>query len=192
MPKTVGITGGIGSGKSIVARILQLMGYPVYASDQRAKEIMHENPLIINGLKKLFGEEAYLHSQLNRPFIAAQIFRDDALRTQMNQLVHPAVREDFQNWVKQQDSPLVFQESALLFETGGYKLFDAVVLVTAPENIRMERIKERDQLNDEQVRARFKAQMPEEEKVKLTDYTISNDGNQLLVPQVLDLIRKMS
>lgn len=192
MQKTVGITGGIGSGKSIVARILQLMGYPVYASDQRAKELMHENPLIISGLKKLFGEEAYHDSHLNRPFIAAQIFRDESLRMQMNQLVHPAVREDFQQWVKQQKSPLVFQESALLFETGGYKLFDAVVLVTAPEHIRMERIKERDQLNDEQVRARFKAQMPEEEKMKLTNLVIQNDGNQLIVPQVLELIKQMS
>ncbi|MNK28032.1 Dephospho-CoA kinase [compost metagenome] len=167
------------------------MGYPVYASDQRAKELMHENPLIVNGLKELFGEEAYLDSQLNRLFIAAEIFRDESLRTKMNQLVHPAVREDFQRWVKQQKSPLVFQESALLFETGSYKLFDVVVLVTAPETIRMERIKERDKLTDEQVRSRFNAQMPEAEKIKLTEYLVSNDGNELLVPQILTLLKKI-
>ncbi len=191
MPKTIGITGGIGSGKSIVSKIVQLMGYPVYSSDQRAKEIMHENPTVIAGLKELFGEEAYLNSKLNRPYIANQIFQDDSKRTAMNQLVHPAVREDFQNWVKKQKSPLLFQESALLFETGNYKSFDAVILVSAPEEIRMQRVKERDQLTDEQVRSRFNAQMPEEEKMKLTKHLIHNDGNQLLVPQILNLLKEI-
>ncbi|MDF3028563.1 MAG: Dephospho-CoA kinase [Fluviicola sp.] len=191
MPKTIGITGGIGSGKSIVSRILQLMGYPVYSSDQRAKEIMQEDQPLIADLKKLFGEEAYQDSNLNRPYIAAQIFRDDSKRTAMNELVHPAVRADFQNWVKQQKSPVVFQESALLFETGSYKLFDGVILVSAPEEVRMKRVKERDQLSDQQVQARFNAQMPEEEKMKLTDLVIQNDGNHLLVPQILNLLKRM-
>ena len=191
MPKTIGITGGIGSGKSIVSRILQLMGYPVYSSDQRAKELMHEDQSLIAGLKELFGEEAYLNSNLNRPFIAAQIFRDDSKRTDMNNLVHPAVRADFKNWKNQQNTPLVFQESALLFETGSYKLFDGVILVSAPEEVRMQRIKERDQLTDEQVQARFDAQLSEEEKMKLTNYIIYNDGNQLLVPQILDLLNRI-
>ena len=191
MPKTIGITGGIGSGKSIVSRILQLMVYPVYSSDQRAKELMHEDQSLIAGLKELFGEEAYLNSNLNRPFIAAQIFRDDSKRTDMNNLVHPAVRADFQNWKNQQNTPLVFQESALLFETGSYKLFDGVILVSAPEEVRMQRIKERDQLTDEQVQARFDAQLSEEEKMKLTNYIIYNDGNQLLVPQILDLLKRI-
>ncbi len=191
MPKTIGITGGIGSGKSIVSRILQLMGYPVYSSDQLAKELMHEDQSLIAGLKELFGEEAYLNSNLNRPFIAAQIFRDDSKRTDMNNLVHPAVRADFQNWKNQQNTPLVFQESALLFETGSYKLFDGVILVSAPEEVRMQRIKERDQLTDEQVQARFDAQLSEEEKMKLTNYIIYNDGNQLLVPQILDLLKRI-
>ena len=191
MPKTIGITGGIGSGKSIVSRILQLMGYPVYSSDQRAKELMHEDQSLIAGLKELFGEEAYLNSNLNSPFIAAQIFRDDSKRTDMNNLVHPAVRADFQNWKNQQNTPLVFQESALLFETGSYKLFDGVILVSAPEEVRMQRIKERDQLTDEQVQARFDAQLSEEEKMKLTNYIIYNDGNQLLVPQILDLLKRI-
>lgn len=192
MPKTIGITGGIGSGKSIVSKIVQLMGYPVYSSDQRAKDIMHENQTVIAGLKELFGEEAYLNSTLNRPYIATQIFQDDSKRTAMNQLVHPAVREDFQNWVKMQKSPLLFQESALLFETGNYKSFDAVILVSAPEEIRMQRVKERDQLTDEQVRSRFNAQMPEEEKMKLTTNIINNDGNHLLVPQILDFLNKIA
>jgi dephospho-CoA kinase len=192
MSKTIGITGGIGSGKSIVSKILQLMGYPVYSSDQRAKDLMHEDQALVAGLKKLFGDQAYLDSNLNRPYIAAQIFQDESKRTAMNNLVHPAVRADFQNWVKQQESPLLFQESALLFETGNYKSFDAVVLVSAPEEIRMQRVKERDRLTDEQVKARFAAQLSEEEKMKLADYVIYNDGNQLLIPQILDLLKKLA
>ena len=191
MPKTIGITGGIGSGKSLVAKVLQLMGYSVYSSDQRAKEIMQEDQVLIAGLKELFGEEAYLGSNLNRPYIAAQIFKDSSKRTAMNNLVHPAVRKDFQNWVSSQKSDLLFQESALLFETGNYRSFDAVILVSAPEKVRMERVKERDQLTDEQVQSRFNAQMPEEEKMKLTNLVIQNDGNHLLVPQILDLLKRI-
>jgi dephospho-CoA kinase len=191
MSKIIGITGGIGSGKSIVSKVLQLMGYPVYASDQRAKDLMHENKTLVNGLKALFGEEAYIHSTLNRSYLAAQIFKDDSKRIAMNQLVHPAVREDFRNWVNQQQSPLVFQESALLFETGNAAAFDAVLLVTAPEEVRMQRVKKRDLLSDDQVKARFDAQMPEEEKIKRTNYVIQNSGHQLLVPQILDFLKKM-
>lgn len=167
------------------------MGYPVYSSDQRAKEIMHEDQSLIADLKELFGEEAYLDANLNRPYIAAQIFQDVSKRTAMNNLVHPAVRKDFQNWVSRQKSPILFQESALLFETGNYRSFDAVILVSAPEKVRMERVKERDQLTDEQVQSRFNAQMPEEEKMKLTNLVINNDGNQLLVPQILDLLKRI-
>lgn len=165
------------------------MGYPVYSSDQRAKDLMHEDPELIARLKELFGEEAYLNSQLNRPYIAAQIFKDASKRTAMNNLVHPAVRLDFQNWKNQQKSGFLFQESALLFETGNYKTFDAVILVSAPKEIRMQRVRERDQLTDEEVQSRFDAQMPEEEKLKLTKLVIHNDGNQLLVPQILEIIK---
>lgn len=191
MSKIIGITGGIGSGKSVVSRILQLMGYTVYSSDQRAKEIMVEDQSIISGLKNLFGEAAYTNSNLNRSYIATQLFQDDSKRIAMNNLVHPAVRADFQQWIENQKSPILFQESALLFETGNYKSFDGIILVTAPEEVRMQRVKERDQLTDEQVQARFNAQLSEEEKMKLTNHIIYNDGNQLLVPQILDLLRKI-
>ncbi len=167
------------------------MGYPVYSSDQRAKELMHEDQTLINNLKELFGEEAYLNSNLDRPYIAAQIFQDESKRAAMNNLVHPAVRADFKNWVGQQTSHIVFQESALLFETGNYQSFDAVILVSAPKEIRMKRVKERDHLTDEQVQSRFNAQMPEAEKMKLTDLIIHNDGNQLLVPQILNLLKEL-
>lgn len=190
--KTVGITGGIGSGKSIVAKILHEMGYPVYSSDQRAKDLMHEDTSIVEGLKQLFGEEAYVNNELNRAYIATQIFKDESKRVAMNNLVHPAVRKDFKEWVERQNSSLVFQESALLFETGNYRSFDAVFLVSAPEEIRMKRVKERDHLSDEQVLSRFKAQMPEEEKRKLTNYVVDNSGNEFLIPQILKLIKEIS
>ncbi|WP_300662093.1 dephospho-CoA kinase [Fluviicola sp.] len=189
--KTVGITGGIGSGKSVVAKILHEMGYPVYSSDERAKEIMHEDASIVEGLKQLFGEEAYTNHELNRAYIATQIFKDESKRVAMNNLVHPAVRKDFKEWVERQDSLLVFQESALLFETGNYRAFDAVFLVSAPQEVRMKRVKERDHLSDEQVLSRFKAQMPEEEKRKLTNYVVDNSGNQFLIPQILKLIQEI-
>jgi dephospho-CoA kinase len=109
----------------------------------------------------------------------------------MNNLVHPAVRKDFRDWTGHQKSPVLFQESALLFETGNYKSFDAVILVSAPEKVRMERVKQRDHLTDEQVQSRFNAQMLEEEKMKLTNLVIHNDGNQLLVPQILKLLKQL-
>jgi dephospho-CoA kinase len=191
MTKTIGITGGIGSGKSVVCRVLQLMGYPVYSSDQRAKELMQEDQQIIQELTNLFGIQAYLNKELNRPFIATQIFQDDSKRIQMNQIVHPAVREDFKKWTKNQVSPLVFQESALLFETGNYKQFDAVILVTASEKVRMERIKLRDNLSEKAIQERFNAQMSEEEKKKLTAFIIQNNGDEFLVPQILDLLKRL-
>lgn len=190
--KTVGITGGIGSGKSVVAKILQVMGYPVYSSDQRAKDLMHEDHSIVEGLKQLFGDAAYIDGSLNRAYIAEQIFRDESKRVAMNNLVHPAVRKDFKDWVEAQQSEMVFQESALLFETGNYRSFDAVFLVGASEAIRMQRVKERDGLTDEQVVSRFKAQMPESEKRKLTGLVIENDGTAFLVPQILQLIRQIA
>ncbi len=168
------------------------MGYPVYSSDQRAKDLMHEDASIVAGLKELFGEEAYINQELNRPYIATQIFKDESKRVAMNNLVHPAVRKDFKEWVERQTSPLVFQESALLFETGNYRSFDAVFLVSAPEEIRMKRVKERDRLSDEQVLSRFKAQMPEEEKRKLTNYVVDNSGNEFLIPQILKLIKEIA
>lgn len=190
--KTVGITGGIGSGKSVVAKILEILGYPVYSSDQRAKDLMHEDRSIVEGLKKLFGEEAYKDGTLNRAYLAAQIFRDESKRAAMNQVVHPAVRKDFRKWVEAQQSPLVFQESALLFETGNYTSFDAVLLVGASEEMRMQRVKERDGLTDEEVLSRFQAQMPESEKRKLTSLVIENDGKEFLVPQILRLINQIA
>lgn len=186
--KIIGITGGIGSGKSLVAKIVQTMGFPVYHSDQRAKYLMDENQVIQTSLRTLFGKNAYIQGKLNKPFIADQIFQDDEKRLKMNQIVHPIVRADFHNWVKSQKTPLVFQESALLFETGNHETFDAVILVVAPESVRIQRVMKRDGLTEEQIKARISSQLSDEEKRKKTAYIVSNDGNEFLIPQIMEIL----
>lgn len=188
-PLKVGITGGIGSGKSTVCAVLKEMGYPVYNSDERAKTIMETSPEVRKQLIAAFGEQTFLNNQLNRPFLAEAIFNDLAKREQINSIVHPAVRTDFQQWTAQQTSSIVIQESALLIETGGYRLLDFTVLVTAPEELRVQRALRRDAAtNENDVRSRIKSQLSDEEKRKTADFVIVNDEQLLLVPQVNELI----
>jgi len=188
-PLKVGITGGIGSGKSTVCAVLTTMGYPVYNSDERAKTIMETSPEVRGLLIAAFGEQTFHNNQLNRPFLAQAIFNDPAKRAQINAIVHPAVRTDFQHWTTAQTSSIVFQESALLFETGGYRLLDFTVLVTAPEELRLKRVLERDQADEEAIRSRIKSQLSDEEKRKTANFVIENDDQMLVVPQVNELIK---
>lgn len=190
-PLKVGITGGIGSGKSTVCAVLKEMGYPVYNSDERAKTIMETSPEVREQLIKTFGEQAFHDNQLNRPYLAQAIFNDPAKREQINTIVHPAVRADFQQWTTQQTSSIVFQESALLIETGGYRLLDFTVLVTAPEELRIKRVAKRDAADEDGVRSRINSQLPDEEKRKMADFVIVNDESSLLVPQINELIKEL-
>lgn len=189
-PKKVGITGGIGSGKSMVAKIVHTLGYPVYDSDERAKQLMQSHSGIRLQLITLFGAEVYSDDRLNRSFLAERIFEDPNAREKVNAIVHPVVRADFAEWSGKQESSIVFQESALLFETGGYRLLDATVLVSAPEEIRIQRVMKRDHATEEQVRARLSAQLPETEKLKLADFVIVNDEEQPLTPQIEEIIKQ--
>jgi dephospho-CoA kinase len=189
-PLKVGITGGIGSGKSMVCAVLKEMGYPVYNSDERAKTIMETSPEVRNQLIGAFGEQTFLNNQLNRPFLAEAIFNDPAKRAQINSIVHPAVRSDFQQWTSAQTSSIVFQESALLIETGGYRLLDFTVLVTAPEELRIRRVLRRDAAaNENDVRSRINSQLSDEEKCKTAGFVIVNDEQLVLVSQVIELIK---
>ena len=188
----IGITGGIGSGKSTVCRVLAAMGFPVYYSDAEAKRIMHEDEELIASIRQVFGNDAYLDGKLNRAFIAGIVFRQPEKKEALDRLVHPKVRADFVNWCARQDQPLVFQESALLFETGGYKLLDRTVLVTAPEELRIRRVRERDGLSTEAIRDRIRNQLPDSEKTSLADFTIENDDRRPVLPQVLEMIGKFS
>ena len=189
---SVGITGGIGSGKTYVCRILESMGYPVFYSDEVAKKIIANSPEAISALKNLFGDEAYTSSgELNRTYLANAIFNNAELRAQMNDIVHPLVRKAFENWVTEQDQKIVFNEAAILFETGGYKRFDYNVLVAADESIRIERIKKRDGSTEEDIRARMNSQWPDEKKAKLADFVIKNDGMQALLPQINEMLNQL-
>lgn len=190
--KTIGITGGIGSGKSIVSKILRTIGYPVYDSDIRARELMETNPVIRERLTQVLGEACYAGGNLDRKWLAARIFGDPGARELVNSIVHPIVRSDFRLWVEEQMPAIVFQESALLFETGGYQLLDFTILVTAPFDLRIQRVVKRDGSHEDQVRARIESQLPDERKLPLADFVIDNGGSELIIPQILSIIRELN
>ncbi|WP_421873772.1 dephospho-CoA kinase [Marinoscillum sp.] len=191
-PLLVGITGGIGAGKSIVSRVFEVLGIPKYDADTRAKALMNTNQQLITQITELFGQEAYQEGMLNRQHIAAQAFENKDLLRQLNELVHPVVGKDFKRWAEQQESPYILKEAALLFESGSYQSLDKIITVTAPEQIRMERVMSRDGRSEEQVQSIINNQMDEAEKVKKSDYVITNDGQQLVIPQVLQIHSELS
>jgi len=182
--KRVGLSGGIGSGKSYVAEILEKMGFPVYYSDARAKALTDTHPHIKSELIKRFGSTIYEDGVLNRKALASLIFDSDADRLFVNNLIHPIVRADFDAWCAQQHSSLVFNEAAILFETGAYKQFDGTLLVVAPLDLRIQRVMQRDRCNEEEVRERIKAQWPDEQKIPLATSVITSNGILPLVSQV--------
>ena len=186
--KRIGITGGIGAGKSLVAEIIKAMGYPVYNSDERAKELTESNPKIKEGLIHLFGEEIYQNGTLNKFALAQAIFSDESLREKVNALIHPIVREDFNLWALAQNNSLVFNESAILFETGSYKNFDAIILVFAPIELRIQRIMKRDNCSENEVLKRMNSQFSDEEKFQYTELRIVNDEQTPLLTQVEQII----
>lgn len=176
--KLIGLTGGIGSGKTAVAKIIEKLGYPVYNSDNRAKEIVNDNAELKTKIIALLGENAYDgNGNYHRKWVAEQIFSDDEKRLALNAIIHPAVKLDFENWVKTQSSKLIFKETALLFESGLDKNCDASVLVTASQETRIKRVMERDQKTKDEVLAIIQKQMPEEEKCKKADFIIENNGS---------------
>lgn len=183
----VGITGGIGSGKTTVCKLFETLGIPIYYADDRAKAIMITNEKLIAGLKAEFGNETYLDDgSLNRSYIAGIVFSDKSKLEKLNALVHPAVRIDGDNWFEaQSDKPYALKEAALHFETGGYKLLDKMITVFAPEKVRIERVMKRDNVTAEAVKARIDKQLPDSEKMKKADFVIYNDGSKSLIDQVL-------
>jgi dephospho-CoA kinase len=183
----IGLTGGIGSGKSTVARIFEVLGIPVYYADDRAKQLMASDPELIRAITGLFGDGAYdAEGRLNRSWIAQRVFSDPPLLKQLESLVHPAVFADGDRWFEAQSgSPYAIKEAALLFESGGYKALDKVVVVAAPLALRIQRVVSRDKTTPEEVEARIRRQMPEEEKVRLADFVILNDGEHSLIRQVM-------
>lgn len=182
--KTIGVTGGIGSGKSVVCKVLEANGFPVFYSDDEAKKIIQSNDFVISELVHLLGPETYVKGVYNRAFVSQQLFSNPSLREMVNQIVHPAVRSEFQHWKAKQKAKLVFNEAAILFETGMYKQYDATILITAPIEVRIERIKSRDHLTKEEIEARINSQLGDAEKIKLATYTVNNDGKSLITIQI--------
>jgi dephospho-CoA kinase len=188
----VGVTGGIGSGKTLVCSVLEQLGVPVYHADLEARRLMNEDLQVREKIIDLFGEEAYLDGALNRGFMAGQVFGDQQKLSRLNALVHPAVRQDYTRWVAGQlHVPYVVEEAAILFESGAAGFMDLKVLVYAPEQVRIKRVMKRDGVLEENVRERMRNQMDEEEKRRLADLVIMNDGETMLLPQVLDVHREI-
>ena len=187
-----GITGGIGSGKTTVCKIFEILGIPVYYADDRAKYLMVNDKDLVKNIVSVFGEKSYLkNGELNRKYIADIAFKNKRKLEELNKAVHPAVKRDFENWVNEQEAPYIIKEAALLFETGSYKDLDFNILVTAPLDIRIKRVMMRDNIDKESVLARVNNQMPEEDKMKLADFVIYNDERHSLIQQVLDLNKKL-
>jgi len=188
----VGITGGMGSGKTTVCKIFETLGIPVYYADERAKWLMVHDKELRQGIEALFGREAYDKELLNRQHIARVAFSDPEKLKQLNALVHPAVLKDGLYWhLKQKGAPYTLKEAALIFESGSYKTLDKVITVFAPKAIRVERIMKRDNSKKEEILSRMEKQMPEEEKMERADFVIYNDGSQPLIRQVMDIHEKL-
>lgn len=184
----VGLTGGIGSGKSMVSKIIEAMGYSVFNSDEQAKELSDSHPKIREALIKLFGDEVYIESSLNRPFLASKIFNDKSLLQKVNEIIHPRVRLAFQNFSKKNNKELVFNEAAILIETGAHENFDKMILVTAPEEVRINRVMNRDKCSRDEVLQRLSKQWTDDKKKDFADIIINNDGVTPLVKQVEEAI----
>lgn len=170
----VGLTGGIGSGKSTVAAMFKELDVPVYNSDDRAKYLMNTSIDIKEKLIALLGDEAYENGQLNRPYIAKEVFNDSELLTNLNGIVHPVVRQDFLAWTEEQDACYVIQETALLFENNSQDLYDQIIVVTAPVELRISRVLDRDNSTREQVMSRINNQLDDEIKIKSSNFVIEN------------------
>lgn len=185
----VGITGGIGSGKTTVCRIFESLNIPVYYADDRAKWLMSNDLILKSAITELFGVEAYLpNGTLHRAHIANIAFKNSSKLSQLNNLVHPAVARDSEAWfLALTNTPYALKEAALLIESKGYLQLDKLIVVSAPEALRIERVMKRDNCSQEEVLSRIAKQIPETEKLALADYTVNNNGKELLLPQIMKI-----
>lgn len=183
----VGITGGIGSGKSTIAKVFEVLGIPVYYADDAAKKLMNEDAAIKEKLIAVFGKEIYQHGILNRPHLSGLVFNNPKKLAQLNSIVHPATIAHAERWMQQQHSAYAIKEAAILFESGANKYLDKVIGVYAPAPLRISRVMQRDNSTEEAVTARMSRQMEEDKKMNLCDYVITNDENELVIPQVLKI-----
>jgi dephospho-CoA kinase len=183
----IGLTGGIGSGKTTVAQIFEVLAIPVYYADEAARELMNRDPELKNQIISAFGNEVFKEGKLDRTYLGNLVFGDTQKLALLNALVHPVTIRDADSWMRRQTSPYAIKEAALIFEGGLEKYFDYIIGVKAPVNLRLERVIKRDQTSSENVLQRMDQQMNEEEKMSRCDFVIDNDGDQAILPQVLAL-----
>lgn len=183
----LGVTGGIGSGKTTVCRVFNVLGIPVFSADPAANKIIDTNADIIRGINSLAGKDLYPNGSLDRSLLASMIFNDKSFLGKINSLVHPVVFDNFKRWAKEQNAPYVIMEAAILFESGASKLVDKVVTIIAPMEERMERVIKRNKLSRDQVMDRINNQMDDESKTKLSDYIIHNSENDMIIPAILKI-----
>ncbi|KJD34562.1 dephospho-CoA kinase [Tamlana nanhaiensis] len=187
----VGLTGGIGSGKTTVAKQFETLGIPVYIADDEAKKLMHKSKVIKRKLIELFGDQAYVNNELNRPFIANIIFNDKSYLEKMNAIIHPRVAKHFNKWALKQNAPYVIKEVAILFENGGNKACDYVITVTANRETRIERLLKRDNTTIEKIEAIMKNQWSDEQKIKDSHFVVHNTTMQSIKNQVDKIHKKL-
>ncbi len=185
--KIIALTGGIGSGKTTVAKMFKALGVPVYDSDKEAKKLLRRSKKLKKALISLLGEEAYIGKKLNKDYVSGKIFADKSLLQKMNGIVHPAVRKHFSKWASKQETPYVIQEAAVIFENGSQHNYDAIILITAPQDTRIDRVMTRDEISRDQVLARIKNQLGDGEKIALSDFVIHNTNLEETEAQVLQL-----
>jgi dephospho-CoA kinase len=185
----IGITGGIGSGKTTICKVFELLGVPVFYADSVAKSIMRTDTLLKKQIISTFGSDSYSESgELNRAHISSIVFKDEAELQKLNSLVHPAVFRAFDLWVSEQlSAPYVMKEAALLFESNSYKMCDQTILILTPETLRIARVMDRDGISEEEVRLRMKRQWTDKEKEKLATHILRNDETHLLIPEIIKL-----
>jgi dephospho-CoA kinase len=187
----VGLTGGIGSGKSTVAKVFGVLGIPVYSSDLASRRLMQEDPVLIRDIKEAFGRQAYTGDQLNRAYLASIVFKDKTQLARLNALVHPATIRDGNAWIARQAGPYAIRESSLIFEAGMQGQFDVVIGVSAPSAVRIKRVMDRDHVEAGAVRERMRHQVQERIKMLLCDEVIVNDDQHAVIPQVLALHERL-
>ncbi|MEX0986323.1 MAG: dephospho-CoA kinase [Bacteroidales bacterium] len=184
----IGLTGGIGSGKTYVSEIFQSLGVAVYAADTEAKRLMESDPAIIDALNKHFGQEVYLEGKLNRSYLGEVVFKDQQALELLNSIVHPVVHNDFERWSADfKEDPYVIEEAAILFESGGAEKMDYTLFVKADLKTRIDRVMKRDGVSEEKVMERINNQMDVLKKEKLADFIIYNENDSMILPQIVDL-----
>ncbi len=189
---TVGITGGIGAGKSFVCSIFERLGYPVFYSDKAAKNIIESDVEVKLQFEQLFGNDIFIGNQLDRTLLASIIFNDKEALEKINSIVHPKVRKAFDVWSEEQKSAIVFNEAAVLFETGAYKKFDSTILVTAPNDLKISRVRNRDRVSADEIQRRMDNQWTDEQKGKLANFILLNDEQTPLIRQIEEVISRIA